>query len=114
MHVITRRLQEFWDQYPDAEPPLRSWLAIMRRKRYAGPHDVRQDFASASFLGRWRTVFNIGGNKYRLITDVRYDLGRVHPRHVDASRIHSANSRGHLVAKLVLSLKRSIHDGRMA
>jgi mRNA interferase HigB len=83
MHVITRsRLQEFWRRYPDAERPLRTWLAIMRMKRYTGPHEVRQDFASASFLGRWRTVFNIGGNKYRLIVDMRYDLGRVYIRSV--------------------------------
>jgi mRNA interferase HigB len=83
MHVITRsRLQEFWHRYPDAERPLRTWLAIMRMKRYTGPHEVRQDFASASFLGRWRTVFNIGGNKYRLIVDMRYDLGRVYIRSV--------------------------------
>ena len=83
MHVITRqRLQTFWSQYPDAEGPLRVWLAIMRRKRYTGPHDVRLDFAAASFLGRWRTVFNIGGNKYRLVVDMRYDLGRVYIREI--------------------------------
>ncbi len=57
---------------------MRQWLAIMRQKRYSGPHELRQDFATASFLGHWRTVFNIGGNKYRLITDMRYDLGRVY------------------------------------
>jgi mRNA interferase HigB len=51
-------------------------------KRYTTPHEVRQDFASASFLGKWRTVFNIAGNKYRLIVDVRYDLGRVYIRSV--------------------------------
>ena len=83
MHVITRqRLRTFWSQYSDAEVPLRAWLAIMRRKRYTGPHDVRLDFASASFLGRWRTVLNIGGNKYRLFVDMRYDLGRVYIRHI--------------------------------
>jgi mRNA interferase HigB len=83
MHVITRqRLQTFWSQYSDAEVPLRSWLAIMRHKRYTGPHDVRTDFASASFLGRWRTVFNIGGNQYRLVVDMRYDLGRVYIRDI--------------------------------
>ena len=60
MHVITRkRLQEFWQTYPDAERPLRSWLAVVRLKRYARPNEVRQDFPSASFLGKWRTVFNI-------------------------------------------------------
>jgi mRNA interferase HigB len=83
MHVITRqRLQTFWSQYSDAEVPLRSWLAIMRHKRYTRPHDVRTDFASASFLGRWRTVFNIGGNQYRLVVDMRYDLGRVYIRDI--------------------------------
>ena len=50
MHVITRsRLQEFWRRYPDAEGLLRAWLAVMRMKRYTGPHAVRQDFAAASF-----------------------------------------------------------------
>ena len=83
MHVITRkRLQEFWHIHPDAERPLRTWLAIVRLKHYTGPAEVRQDFASASFLGPWRTVFNMGGNKYRLVVDIRYDLGRIYIRHV--------------------------------
>jgi mRNA interferase HigB len=52
MHVITRkRLQEFWHIHPDAERPLKAWLAIVRLKHYSGPQEVRQDFASASFLG---------------------------------------------------------------
>ena len=83
MHVITRkRLEEFWKIHPDAERPLRAWLAIVRLKYYTGPHEVRQDFASASFLGKWRTVFNICGNRYRLVVDIRYDLGRIYIRHV--------------------------------
>jgi mRNA interferase HigB len=49
---------------------------------YENPHQVRQDFGTASFLGGSRTVFNIGGNKYRLIVDMRYDLGRVYIREV--------------------------------
>lgn len=83
MHVITRkRLQEFWQTHRDAERPLRVWLAVVRLKRYTGPHEVRADFPSASFLGDWRTVFNIGGNKYRLVVDMRYDLGRIYIRSV--------------------------------
>ena len=98
MHVITRqRLQTFWSQYPDAEGPLRSWLAIMRRKRYAEPHDLRRNFAAASFLGRWRTVFNIGGNKYRLVVDMRYDLGRVYIREILTHQDYTRRTReGHL------------------
>jgi len=68
--------------HPDAERPLKAWLAIVRLKRYSGPHEVHQDFASASFLGKWRTVFNIGGNKYRVVVDMRYDLGRIYVRHI--------------------------------
>ena len=94
MHVITRqRLQAFWRRYPDAEDPLRIWLAMMRRKHYVGPHEVRQDFVSASFLGRWRTIFNIGGNKYRLVVDMRYDLGRVYVRDVLTHRDYTRRTR---------------------
>lgn len=83
MHVITRkRLKEFWEEHPDAESSLRAWLAIVRRKRYQGSHELREDFSSASFLGSRRTVFNIGGNKYRLIVDMRYDLGRIYVRSI--------------------------------
>ncbi|MBT3602835.1 MAG: type II toxin-antitoxin system HigB family toxin [Candidatus Latescibacteria bacterium] len=83
MHVITRkRLQAFWQNHPDAERPLKIWLAIMKLKHYEGSHEVRQDFPSVSFLGKWRTIFNIGGNKYRLVVDMRYDLGRIYIRHV--------------------------------
>lgn len=83
MHIITRkRLQEFWQDHPESENALRAWFSIMRLKHYSNPHEIRRDFPSASFLGQWRTVFNIGGNKYRLIVDMRYDLGRIYIRQV--------------------------------
>jgi mRNA interferase HigB len=75
-----KRLQEFWHTHPEAELPLKAWLAIVRLKRYSSPQEVRQDFASASFLGKWRAVFDIGGNKYCLVVDMRYDLGRIYIR----------------------------------
>ena len=61
---------------------LRAWFSIARQKQYADPHQVKQDFPTASFLGQWRTIFNICGNKYRLVVDMRYDLGRIYIRHV--------------------------------
>lgn len=83
MHVIALpRLREFWEQHPEAETPLRNWWRVMRAKRYGDAHEVRKDFSTASFLGKHRTVFNIGGNKYRLVVDMRYDLGRVYVRKV--------------------------------
>lgn len=83
MHVISpKKLREFWAKYTDAKKPLRVWLAMMEAARYTSSHDMRRYFPSADFLGRWRTVFNIRGNHYRLVVDMRYDLGRVYVRHV--------------------------------
>ena len=56
--------------------------SMVRLKRYRSPAAGRKDFASASFLGQWRTVFHLGGNKYRLVVDMRYDLSRIYIRHV--------------------------------
>ena len=79
---LPEELRQFWSVHPDAERPLRAWLTVVQSRRYASPHEVRQDFGSVDFLGAWRTVFNIGGNKYRLVVDVRYDIGRIYVRHV--------------------------------
>jgi len=54
----------------------------MKGREFSSPHDLRADFPTASFLGGGRTVFNIGGNKYRLVVHMRYDLGRVYVRDV--------------------------------
>ncbi|MCE2440353.1 MAG: type II toxin-antitoxin system HigB family toxin [Candidatus Latescibacteria bacterium] len=94
MHVITRkRLLEFWRKHSDSQPPLRAWLAIVRSRSYFSPYEVRRDFPSASFLGRWRTIFNIGGNKHRLIVDIRYDLGRIYIRHVLTHKEYNRRTR---------------------
>ncbi len=44
--------------------------------------EVRRDFPSVDFIGARKAVFNIRRNKYRLVVDLRYDLGRVYIRHV--------------------------------
>ena len=54
----------------------------MRRKQYAEHLHVRKDFPTADFLGKSKVVFNIRGNRYRLVVDMRYDLGRVYVRHI--------------------------------
>ena len=83
MRVISRRkLREFSERHADARKPLDAWFAIMKGNRYASPHELRVDFPAASFLGARRTVFNIGGNRYRLVADMRYDLGRVYVREI--------------------------------
>jgi mRNA interferase HigB len=83
LRVISRKpLREFSERHADAKVPLDAWYRILKGREYRSPHELRVDFPTASFLGARRTVFNIGGNKYRLIVDMRYDLARVYVRDV--------------------------------
>jgi len=83
MHIITRtRLTAFGQLHEDAAQPLRDWARVVRRKDYAGHLEVKSDFPNADFIGPRKVVFNICGNRYRLVVDMRYDLGAVYIRHV--------------------------------
>ena len=79
MQVIARRtLKEFWQRHPQAERPIRTWFAVASRARWKGPDDVKRQFGSTvDFVGDNRIIFDLGGNKYRLIVRVSYTFGRV-------------------------------------
>src|SRR5437867_7941233 len=67
MHVITRkRLNEFAEKHPDAKSSLARWYAIMRKSRFLNFVQLRETFPHADQVGKF-TVFNIGGNKVRLV-----------------------------------------------
>ncbi len=83
MRIIARRtLREFWAKHADAEQPLKAWFAEVKAAKWQGPADVKAHYASASFVGSDRVVFNIGGNKYRLVVAIRYDVGIVFIRFI--------------------------------
>ncbi len=82
MHVISpKKLRDFWARHPDAESPLRSWLRVTKRAEWQSFADLREEFPSADQVGRF-TVFNIGGNKYRLIAGIHYNRQKVYVRHI--------------------------------
>lgn len=85
MRVIALgRLREFW-QRPGraaAEQPLRAWFKEAEHADWVGPADIKRRYASASFLNENRVVFNIGGNKYRLIVRILYRYRTVYIRFV--------------------------------
>ncbi len=83
MHVIALKvLREFWEKHPEAEQPLRAWYDEARRSQWQSPRDIRARYAHASFVSADRVIFNIGGNKYRLIVVVRYRTRTVFIRFV--------------------------------
>lgn len=83
MHVVTKgRIDEFVAGRPDAKSSLNDWYRIAKQARWRNLIDVRRDFRHADggvkvASGREVTVFNIGGNKYRLVTALHYDRGRL-------------------------------------
>jgi mRNA interferase HigB len=73
MRIFSRgTLLDFWRKHPDAEGALRLWFSIVERASWAGPADVRAVFGSADFLQDNRVVFDVRGNTYRLIAQVKY------------------------------------------
>jgi mRNA interferase HigB len=83
MRVITKRkLIEYWNANPDAKSALREWLATTRHATWTTPQDIKATHASASFLPNNRVVFNIKGNKHRLVVVIAYKRGVVYIRFV--------------------------------
>ncbi len=70
-------MREFWEREPRAEMPLKTWYALVTHAEWTSPADVKAAFRSADFVADNRVIFNIGGNKYRLIVRVSYEYRRV-------------------------------------
>ena len=75
MRIVAKRtLRLYWEQEHETEQPLRSWFAIASKADWSSPRDVKATYGNASVVGGNRVVFDIGGNRYRLI--VRFDYPR--------------------------------------
>jgi mRNA interferase HigB len=82
LHVISRkRLKEAAAQHPELESPLDVWFRVTKRASWQMLADIRKTFSSTDLVEKW-TVFNIKGNKYRLIAEINYRFQRVYIRHV--------------------------------
>ena len=92
MHVITRkRLLEFAKEHPDCSSALESWYRIVKLTDFNSFAELRQTFPNADQVDKL-TVFNIGGNKARLIAAIHYNRHRIYIRHI---LTHKEYDRGH-------------------
>jgi mRNA interferase HigB len=84
VRVISRKvLREFWAAgHADAEMALRAWFDEAESANWQGPGDIKKLYPSASILGKDRVVFNIRGNRYRLVVAIKYELRIVYIRFV--------------------------------
>lgn len=78
MRVIAKKtLVEFCRQHPDAEGALKAWHDEARESQWKSPHDIKHHYPKASLCANRRVVFNICGNRYRLIAEIQYEAGIV-------------------------------------
>lgn len=73
MRVLAKRtLRDFWELNPDSEQQLLVWFREASKADWNTPNEIKLQYASASILKNNKVVFNICGNKYRLIVEINF------------------------------------------
>jgi mRNA interferase HigB len=74
MRVFVKKiLREFWEKHNDAEQQLKTWYKEASKANWKNPADIKSEYTKASILKSGRVVFDICGNKYRLIVEINYE-----------------------------------------
>ena len=85
MRIISRKaLRDSWKKHSDARQPLQAWYADVKHADWKSPSDIKAAYRNASFLANNRVVFNIKGNRYRVVVAVQYKYSIVFIRFVGA------------------------------
>ncbi|CAK8717597.1 mRNA interferase HigB [Candidatus Electronema aureum] len=83
MRIIAKKtLREFWEKHADAQQALQSWHTDVQQADWKSPADVKNAYRNVSFVANNRAVFNIKGNKYRVIVAIHYEYSIVYIRFV--------------------------------
>lgn len=75
-------LREFWEIHTDSEQSLRAWYAKTKQANWKSTGDVKNDYRNASFVANNRVIFNIKGNKYRLVVAINYQYQIIYIRFI--------------------------------
>ncbi len=91
MRIIAKStLVSFWEKYSDSEQPLKAWYREAKNAVWKTPADIKEQYRNASILKKGRVVFNIAGNKYRLLVEVVYQIGVVYVKFVGTHKQYDA------------------------
>ena len=73
MRIIAKRtLKEYWTAHANCRKELEEWYAVAVKAKWSTPRDIRESFPKASVVGNNRVIFNIAGNRYRLVVKFAY------------------------------------------
>ena len=83
VRVIKRQpLVDFYNKYHDTKSQLETWYAEVKNADWKNSQEIRQKYGTASIIGNNRVVFNIKGNKYRLVAHINYEMKIVYIRFI--------------------------------
>ena len=83
MHVIVRpKLIEFWRKHPETENPLKLWFKKSEQAKWKNIRELKKEFPTADYVGNDRVVFDIKGNKYRIVVLVFFSGQKMYIRFV--------------------------------
>jgi len=91
--IAVSTLKEFWadhSEFADAEGPTLAWYRDVIKADWSKPSDVKAQFGSASVLQDGRVVFNVGGNKYRIVVWINYPYRVVYIRFIGTHKQYDA------------------------
>ncbi|OFX39821.1 MAG: addiction module toxin RelE [Bacteroidetes bacterium GWA2_32_17] len=85
MRILSKKtLKEYWEKHRETEDQLASWYSETHQANWTNPKEIKEEYPKASIIGDNRVVFNICGNKYRLIVKINYERGWVFIRFIGA------------------------------
>jgi mRNA interferase HigB len=92
--VSRKKLRNFWEKYPESEETLKTWYKVAMKADWTSSNNIKSQYRNASIVGNNKVVFNICGNKYRLIVKFNYEMQwawiRFIGTHSDYDRINAA------------------------
>ena len=86
--IALKALREHWEKpgREDSKEPLKSWYQEAKQSNWKNPHELKQQYRNASIVVDNRVVFNICGNKYRLVVKINYETQWVFIRFVGTQK----------------------------
>jgi len=97
MHIIARKsLREFWVEHPDSEQALKAWFYEAENAEWKDSGAIKKQYQSASIIDAERVVFNIRGNRYRLIVRINYSSQTIFIRFIGTHKEYDKINAGEI------------------
>ena len=74
--IAIKKIKDFWNKpkYKDSEQSLKAWFYEVKKEQWKSPNDIKFKYRNASIIQNNRVIFNVKGNKYRLVVAIKYEF----------------------------------------